>query len=173
MNVRRGDHMQARGRARSTSCLLVAVLFFAVAQPLIAQTSLNDGDAVPPRTATTGEGATDDRERTGVVGAAEPANATQPEWVRHLRRAEIVATGTLPLTLLASRLTYSLIRFAYQSIVAGQIELTYAPWFLAPPGAPELTTGEKIGVIGGAAGVSSILAYVDYWLGRREREREE
>jgi hypothetical protein len=106
--------------------------------------------------------------------SSEDGSAAAPApWVRHLRRAEIVATGTLPLTLLASRLTYSLIRFAYQSIVAGQLELTYAPWFLAPPGSPELSTGEKLGVIGGAVAVSAILALVDYRLGVRERETEQ
>ena len=95
-----------------------------------------------------------------------------PQWARDLRRAEIVATGTLPLTLLASRLTYSLVRFTYQSIVAGAIDPTYAPWFLAPPGSPELTTGEKLGVIGGAVTLSAVLAYVDFWLGRREAQPE-
>lgn len=85
-----------------------------------------------------------------------------PEWARHLRRAEIVAAGSFPLTLLASRLVYSLVRFAVKSIQAGAFDLTYAPRFLAPPGSPELVIGEKLAIVGGAVSLSSIIAFIDY-----------
>ncbi len=150
--------------------LILGTMLVAVVHPVVAQSGAEDTVAVKQAGDETDRAAdsqeADSRELTDPL--APPPEP--PQWARHLRRAEIVATGTLPLTLLASRLTYSLVRFAYQSIVAGQPELTYAPWFLAPPGAPELTTGEKLGVIGGAVALSSILAFVDFRLGQRERE---
>ena len=85
-----------------------------------------------------------------------------PDWMISLRRAEIVATGTLPLTLLASRVVYSLIRFTVASIATGTINLDYAPGFFAPPGAPPLTQVGKLGVVAGAIGLSSIIAWIDY-----------
>lgn len=97
--------------------------------------------------------------------SSEPQPYAEDEftgWMLSLRRAEIVATGTLPLTLLASRVVYSLIRFGIASISAGTVDLNYAPWFFAPPGAPDLTRTEKLGVVLGAIGLSSVIAWIDY-----------
>jgi len=85
-----------------------------------------------------------------------------PKWALDLRRAEIVATGSFPLTLLAARLSYSLLRFTVHSIQDGAIATAYAPWFLAPPGSPELELAEKLGIVAGAVGLSSLIAWVDY-----------
>ena len=46
-----------------------------------------------------------------------------PQWARDLRRGEIVATGSFPLTLLASRLLYGLGRFLVQSIQSRGVTL--------------------------------------------------
>ena len=100
-----------------------------------------------------------------------------PQWALNLRRAEIVATGSFPLTLLASRLTYSLLRFAVKSIqssIAGDgIDMSYAPWFLAPPGSPELEFTEKLGIVAGAASLSSLIALIDYRRGVTGDEQEQ
>lgn len=85
-----------------------------------------------------------------------------PDWMLSVRRAEIIATGTLPLTILASRIVFSLVRFTVESIKAGAIDPDYAPWFFAPPGAPPLTQAQKLGVVGGAIGLSVIIAWIDY-----------
>jgi hypothetical protein len=134
--------------SRAGRALLLALI--ALAAPVAVTAQANDA---PPA----------DEESTIEVRESEP-----PAWARDLRRAEIVATGTLPLTLLASRLTYSLVRFAVQSVIAGGVSATYAPWFLAPPGSPDLTTVEKLGVVGGAVGLSGLIAIIDYRRGRAE-----
>ncbi len=113
---------------------------------------------------------------TGAPQTAGPASAEvtaeTPRWALDLRRAEIVATGSFPLTLLAARLTYSLLRFAVHGIQDPTSAMTYAPWFLAPPGSPELEFGEKLGIVAGAATLSSLIAFIDYRRGVTEGDPE-
>ena len=96
-----------------------------------------------------------------------------PQWARDLRRGEIVATGSFPLTLLASRLLYGLGRFLVQSIQSRGVDLTYAPWFLLSPGAVPLQRNEKIIIIASAGGLSVSLSLLDYLLAVRERRTED
>ena len=105
--------------------------------------------------------------------AAETPLAETPQWARNLRRAEIVATGSFPLTLLAARLTYSLLRFAVHGIQDPTTAMAYAPWFLAPPGSPELEFTEKLGIVAGAASLSSLIALIDYRRGVAEDDQEQ
>lgn len=110
-------------------------------------------------------------------GAAEDAGADAateetPLWARNLRRAEIIATGSFPLTLLAARLSYSLLRFAVRGLQDPENAAIYAPWFLAPPGSPELEFSEKLGIVAGAAGLSSLIALIDYRRGVKETGQE-
>jgi hypothetical protein len=104
----------------------------------------------------------------GIV--SEQIETEPPLWARNLRRAEIVATGSFPLTLLASRLVYSLLRFTVKSIELGAIDMSYAPWFLAPPGSPELEFNERVGIVAGAAAFSSLIAFIDYRRGVAEAQ---
>ncbi len=94
-----------------------------------------------------------------------------PGWALDLRRGEIVAIGVFPISLLASRLLYDVVRFGYQSARSGEFRQDYAPWFFAPPDAPALTDGERVGILLGAVGISITIALVDFWLGRREEAR--
>ena len=112
----------------------------------------------------------EDTAADGTAADTEPEGT--PLWARNLRRAEIIATGSFPLTLLAARLIYSLLRFAVRSLEAGAIDVTYAPWFLAPPGSPELVFNEKLGIVAGAAGFSMLIALIDYRRGTTEDEQE-
>ncbi|MEE8441247.1 MAG: hypothetical protein V3S41_05950 [Spirochaetia bacterium] len=112
-------------------------------------------------------------ETMGDASPGEIPPGDPPKWARNLRRAEIVAIGSFPLTLLAARLTYSLLRFAVRSIQAGGIDVIYAPWFLAPPGSPELEFAEKLGIVAGATGLSSLIALIDYRRGRNEDDPEQ
>lgn len=91
-----------------------------------------------------------------------------PGWALDLRRGEIIAIGSFPISLLASRLLYDVVRFGYQSARSGRFNQDYAPWFFAPPDAPALTDGERVGILFGAVGISLTIALVDFWLGRRE-----
>lgn len=114
--------------------------------------------------------ATADEDTSGTPAIDQPVSVS-PRWVRDLRRAEIVATGTLPLTLLASRLAYGVIRFGARTLEAGAIDLAYAPGFLAPPGAAELVTTEKVGIIVNAVVLSALIAVLDFQRGLSERRQ--
>ena len=104
---------------------------------------------------------------------AEPYSEEEfSDFALNLRRAEIVATGTFPLTLLASRLLYGLVRFAVRSIQAGSIAMAYAPAFLSVPGAVPLSRGEKFIILGGAGLLSTTIALIDLRLGREENVEE-
>lgn len=131
--------------------------FFAALFALWATCMISAQETPTPDEQSPGTPATDDTDQW------EPA-----PWLKNLRRGEIVATGSFPLTLLASRLTYSLVRFSVKSIQAGQIDMNYAPWFLAPPGAPELEFVEKLGILSGAVGLSTLIAIADFRRGRQE-----
>ena len=105
-------------------------------------------------------------------GSDEPEPYQQEEfddWMLALRRAEIVAAGSFPLSLLATRFVYSLVRFAVASIATGAIDLDYAPWFFAPPGAPQPTQLERLGIVGGALLFSGIIAWIDHAIISQER----
>jgi hypothetical protein len=90
------------------------------------------------------------------------------EWALALRRGEIVAFGSFPITLLATRLLYGLGRFVAKSIQAGEIDARYAPLFFAAPGAPDPSRGEQIVVLSVSFSLSVGVAVADFLLGRRE-----
>ncbi len=101
-----------------------------------------------------------------VIADAEPYEDDEfPRWARDLRRAEIVAFGSLPISLLASRLIYAVARFTYKSIELGTVASAYLPPSIAPPGAVPLSREESAWVVLGAISISSIIAVVDYMLG--------
>ena len=107
--------------------------------------------------------------------SSEPVPYTDdefPPWALDLRRAEIVATGTLPLTLLVARLLYGIGRFAVKSIQAGAIDMAYAPAFLSSAGAVPLSRDEKLIILGAAGVLSSTIALIDLRLGRLESASE-
>ena len=101
---------------------------------------------------------------------AEPYEDDEfPRWALDLRRAEIVAFGSLPLTLLASRMLYAIGRYAIASVRAGESDPAYLPPAFAPPGAIAFTRSDGVRIVIGAAVLSTTVALVDYVLGRRER----
>ena len=91
-----------------------------------------------------------------------------PEWALDLRRAEIVAFGSLPLTLLASRLLYAIGRFAVVSIASGGLDPAYLPPAFAPPGSVPLSRSDNVRIVIAAALISSGVALADFLLGRNE-----
>ena len=101
----------------------------------------------------------------------EPAPAPIPEpytreefstSMQALRRAEIIAVGAYPFTLLFSILVYDYARWAGQGFAAEA-----AP-FRRPPGEDPFGNDEKVGIAVGAAGVAVAIAVADYLLGRAE-----
>jgi len=79
-----------------------------------------------------------------------------------LRRAEIIAVGAFPFTLLFTILVYDYARWAGQGFAAEE-----AP-FRRPPGEDPFSNDEKVAIAISAAGVAVAVAAADYLLGRAE-----
>ena len=99
--------------------------------------------------------------------AQEPAPTPEPYTreefsasMQALRRAEIVAVGAFPFTLLFTILVYDYARWAGQGFVA-----EVAP-FRRPAGEDPFSNDEKVAIAISAAGVAVAVAAADYLLGR-------
>ena len=80
-----------------------------------------------------------------------------PDWAHALRRAEVVAIGSLPLTLFGVRLLYDFTRY-----VAYGFAPEVRPFPLRPiGGGPALTETEMLGIVIGAAALSIAIALID------------
>lgn len=102
--------------------------------------------------------------------AAEPAPYEEdefPPWALSLRRGEIILIGSYPITLLVSSLTYSLIRFGINGFA-----VEYAPPPFSGAGAVPFTQNEIIGVTVAAAGVSLIIAVIDYFVFDNQQKKK-
>ena len=79
-----------------------------------------------------------------------------------LRRAEIIAVGAFPFTLLFTILVYDYARWAGQGFAAEE-----AP-FRRPTGEDPFNNDEKVAIAISAVGVAAAVAAADYLLGRAE-----
>lgn len=91
-----------------------------------------------------------------------------PPFLRALRRGEIVALGTFPLTLFVSLEGFDLYRFAASG---GAPE--YAPWPFRPPNAVPYEPEQTLGVFLTAISVSALIAAADFVIGRVQEKRRE
>jgi hypothetical protein len=89
-----------------------------------------------------------------------------PQWVRDLRRAEIVAFGTFPFTFFFTSFTMDSIR-----LVNHNWDGRYAPWPFRAAGAIDMTHNEKMLTLGIAAGTSILIALIDYLIVRSQRNK--
>ncbi|GHV81384.1 hypothetical protein AGMMS49944_31750 [Spirochaetia bacterium] len=80
-----------------------------------------------------------------------------PQWVRDLRRAEIVAFGIFPFAMFVSTFSVDTIRYFNHNQ-----NLQYAPWPFKSAGAVEMTTDEHKLVLGAAIIGSVTLALTDF-----------
>jgi hypothetical protein len=95
----------------------------------------------------------------------EPEPYTREEFsdsMRALRRAEIVAVGAYPFTLLFAIILYDYARWAGLGFAAET-----AP-FRRPPGEDPFSDDEKVGIAIGAAAAALGVAAADYLIGRAE-----
>ncbi len=83
-----------------------------------------------------------------------------PGWVNDLRRAEIITIGAFPISLLVTSLSYQLYRY-----VQNGFQQAYAPALISS-GANPLSNQERIGIIMSGIGVSIVIAFIDYGLGK-------
>ena len=82
-----------------------------------------------------------------------------PQWLKDLRRAEIVFVGSFPITLFLTLETYDTYRF-----VATGFNPTYTPWPLGS-GAPYVN-GETPWLAVSALSLSLVVAGIDFLIGR-------
>jgi hypothetical protein len=93
-----------------------------------------------------------------------------PLWAKNLRRGEIIAFGSFPLSYFFANFSFDMYRFA-----TNDWDRRYAPRPLKAAGAIEQTKDEKKVVLGIAAGVAVMIALVDYGIAafkQKKLERE-
>jgi len=89
-----------------------------------------------------------------------------PQWLKALRRGEIIALGSLPLTFAFSFIIYDVARYIYHGF-----DRNYLP--IASPSPVPYTLTENVGVLIAAGTGSMLLAVIDGLIGRAQRKRQE
>lgn len=80
-----------------------------------------------------------------------------PDWAHALRRAEVVAIGSLPLTLFGVRLLYDYTRYIAHGFAPEVRPFPFRPI----GGGAALTETEMLGIVIGAAALSVAIALID------------
>jgi len=94
-----------------------------------------------------------------------------PQWVRDLRRFDVIAFGTFPFSLFAVTFVTDIFRWIdYNGMNFN--DLRYAPWPLKSAGAVEMTSQEYGRTILIAVGLSLTLALVDLIIVKIKRDSE-
>ena len=96
----------------------------------------------------------------------------RPQWVRDLRRWEIIAFGSFPFSMFFTTFTVDMFRWSNNSW-----DNRYAPWPMKAAGAIAMTSNEMEMTLMIAAGLSVAIALTDFFIvqarRRRARLREE
>jgi hypothetical protein len=93
-----------------------------------------------------------------------------PQWVRDLRRGEIIAFGAFPFTMFLTTVIWDTYKWGHYDDFSWA-NRRYAPWPVKPAGAERLDNDEFIRVMGIAAGAAIIIAITDHILIRVRRTR--
>jgi hypothetical protein len=97
-----------------------------------------------------------------------------PQWAKDLRRWEIVAFGTFPFSMFFANFFYDLYRWNKANGMDFSPEgRQYAPWPFASAGAVEKTNKEFRNSVLWAAGLSASIAFIDFFIVRARRNREQ
>jgi hypothetical protein len=91
-----------------------------------------------------------------------------PLWAKDLRRAEIVAFGSLPFTMFFATFAMDTFRFA-----SNGGNFRYAPWPFKSAGAMDMDSRQRTQTIITAAAVSVVISLVDYFIVRYKRTKAE
>ena len=97
-------------------------------------------------------------------GESQSIFANSPQWVKDLRRGEIVFFGTLPLTLFFTRTMVDLYRMGTHGW-----DQRYAPWPFQSAGAIPMSTGEILLTFGIALGASLSISIADHLIVQSKR----
>jgi hypothetical protein len=98
----------------------------------------------------------------------DPEPLDLPQWVKDLRRAEIVAFGSLPFTIFFATTAMDTFRYINHGNDA-----RYAPWPLKSAGAVGMNTDEVVITIMSAVGGSLLISLADYFIVRYKRNKAE
>lgn len=90
-----------------------------------------------------------------------------PQWSKDLRRAEIIAFGSLPFTVFFSKVAVDSYRWSQNDW-----DRRYAPWPLKSAGAIEMSEKQRIGVMTAGAVTAVVLAGVDHLIMRSRRKEQ-
>ena len=94
-----------------------------------------------------------------------------PQWLKDLRRAEIIFFGSIPFSIFLSIEGYQFYRY-----FSHDMNSDYAPWPFQSSEAPAYTYEEQLIIIGTALIISGIIALADFIIGKivsGEEERHE
>jgi ABC-type Fe3+ transport system permease subunit len=89
-----------------------------------------------------------------------------PQWVRDLRRADIITFGSFPFTFFLSGIIVDVFRASQHNW-----DSRYAPWPVNMGGSVSRTAGENIATLSIAAGGAVLVAVADHIIQRVKRER--
>ena len=90
-----------------------------------------------------------------------------PQWVKDLRRGEIVAFGSFPFTMFLSLTIVDTYRSATHNW-----DTRYAPWPLKASGAVDMTKDEQLRTLTVAAAGSVVLALIDFFILQYKRTKQ-
>jgi hypothetical protein len=99
---------------------------------------------------------------------AEPSKTVYPQWVRDLRRGEIIAFGSFPFMMFFSIMGMDLYRSATHNW-----DSRYYPWPAKGPGAIDMDTDEHLLTLGIAATGALAVALADHLIVRYKRVKAE
>lgn len=126
----------------------------AVAEETVAQSTT----ATTPSAETAATDAQKSKSGTADELKPEPYKPEEfPQWAHDLRRAEIIAFGSLPFTLFFVKFAIDSFRYA-----DNDWDRRYAPWPLKSAGAIEMDEDQKIAALVAAGFGSVLLAFVDH-----------
>lgn len=94
-----------------------------------------------------------------------------PQWLQTVRRFEIIAIGSFPLTYLLALIAYDFVKFTIESINIGSVNSLYAPLFFAPSNKPPPTQMETVGIVLATVGASVVVAIIDLIIQETRRTR--
>jgi hypothetical protein len=89
-----------------------------------------------------------------------------PGWSLKLRRGEIIAFGTLPITFLVTFFAYDIIRFGVHGW-----DTEYSPFSNSI--VKDYSFEEKVGLVTAACSLSVVIAVIDYWIGEVQHKKKE
>jgi hypothetical protein len=96
-----------------------------------------------------------------------------PQWVKDMRRWDIIAFGVYPFALFFTTAVTDMIRWNNANGMSmNENDRRYAPWPLKSAGAIEMTKGEYERVLLQAAGVSAMIACTDLIIVLIKRHKE-